>query len=167
MMETNMNYLRRVLLIASLASSVVALGQNPQQQQLDALDKYAKESAARGGQSLSEDVQNVVKVAYASDQFMWDSGSDKVTHRGGDEVAVALVHVIGPSPVTDLGIERICNLLNEAFRFPDLIEKPRDRNPDVSLLLLESSRLRTNNPALREKISTLQSHLMIFYKKAD
>jgi hypothetical protein len=160
-------YLRRVLLIAVVASSVVAMGQQSQQQQLDALDKYAKEAAARGEQSSSDDVQNVVKVAYTSDQLLWDSGSDKLTHRGGDEVAVALVHVIGPSPVTDLGIERICYLLNEAFRFPDLIEKPRDRHPDVSLLLLESGKLRTNNPELQGRVSALRSQLLSLYQAKE
>jgi hypothetical protein len=59
------------------------------------------------------------------------------------------------------------SLLDIAFQFPVLIEKPRDRNPDVSLLLLESSRLRTNNPAVRDKLSALQSHLMTLYKKTD
>lgn len=159
-----MNYLCLLLLIASLASSVVARGQ---QMSPEALDKYAKEMEARGGQSLSAGLQNVVKGVYESDNYIMDSGSEKLIHRGGDEVAVALVHVIGPSLVTDLEIERICNLLDNAFRFPNLIEKPRDRNPDVSLLLLESSRLRTNNPAVRDKISALQSHLMNLYKKAE
>ena len=161
-----MNYLRLVLLV-SLASSVVARGQQPQQQQLDALDKYAKEVQARGGQPLSEAVQNVVKGVYESDQIIWDSASVKMIQRGGDEVAVALVHVIGSSSVTDLGIERICILLDSAFQFPVLIEKPRDRNPDVSLLLLESSRLRTNNAALQEKVSTLRSYLVGLYQTKE
>jgi hypothetical protein len=94
-------------------------------------------------------------------------GIGEVDPQGGDEVAVALVHIIGPSTVSDSQIERICNLLDDAFRFPDLIEKPRDRNPDVSLLLLESSRLHANNPVVRDKISALQNHLMSLYKKAD
>jgi hypothetical protein len=167
-----MNYLRLVLLV-SLASSVVARGQQqqpqpqPQQQQLDAPDKYAKEMEARGGQPLSEAIQNVVKAVYDSDQVIWDSSSIKVVQRGGDEVAVALVHVIGSSPVTDLGIERICSLLYGAFQFPSLIEKPRDRNPEVSLLLLESSRLRTNNLDLQAKISALRSHLVGLYQTKD
>jgi len=165
MMEANMNYLRLVLLTASLVSSVVARGQQPISP--EALDKYAKEVEARGGQSLPEAVQNVAKAVYETDHFIWDSGSDKVIHRGGDEVAVALVHIIGSSSVTDLEIERICNLLDEAFRVPAIIEKPRDRNPDVSLLLLESNKLRTNNPAVRDKISAVQSHLMSLYKKPD
>lgn len=158
-----MHYLRLVLLV-SLASSVVGRGQ---QMTPEALDKWAKEMEARGGQPLSEAVQNVVKGVYESDQVIWDSVSVKMIQRGGDEVAVALVHVIGSSSVTDLGIERICSLLDIAFQFPVLIEKPRDRNPDVSLLLLESSRLRTNNPAVRDKLSALQSHLMALYKKTD
>jgi hypothetical protein len=166
-----MNYPRLLLLIVSLAlaSSFVARGQQPQpqQQQLNALDKYAKEVEARGGQPLPEAVHNVAKAVYETENFIWDSGSDKVIHRGGDEVAVALVHIIGSSSVTDLEIERICNLLDSAFQFPGLIENPRDRNPDVSLLLLESSRLRTNNPAVRDKISALQNHLMSLYKKAN
>ena len=165
-----MNYLRLVLSV-SLASSVVARGQQqqpqPQQQQLDALDKYAKEMEARGGQPLSEAVQNVVKAVYDSDQVIWDSSSIKVVQRGGDEVAVALVHIIGSSSVTDLEIERICNLLDEAFRVPAIIEKPRDRNPEVSLLLLESSRLRTNNLDLQAKISALRSHLVGLYQTKD
>jgi hypothetical protein len=166
MMEANMNYPRLLLLIASLALAcpVVARGQQPQQQQLDALDKYAKEVEARGGQSLPDDVHNVAKAVYEADNFIWDSGSDKVIHRGGDEVAVALVHIIGSSVVTDLEIERICILLYDAFKVPDIIVNPRDRHPDVSLLLLESSKLHTNNPTVRDKISTLQSHLINLYK---
>ncbi len=83
---------------------------------------------------------------------------------GGDEVAVALVHIIGSSSVTDEEIKRICNLLDEAFTVPDIIVNPLNRHPDVSLLLLDSSRLRTNNPAVRAKISALQSHLISLYK---
>jgi hypothetical protein len=164
MMEANMNYRRLLLLITLLASSVVVSGQRLSP---EALDKYAKEVEARGGQSLSDGLQNVVKGVYESDNYITDSGSGKLIHRGGDEVAVALVHVIGPSSVTDLEIERICNLLDEAFRFPALIEKPRDRHPDVSLLLLESSRLRTNNPDLQAKVSALRSHLVGLYQTKE
>lgn len=153
-----------LILVGSLASSIVARGQ---QLTPDALDKYAKEVEGRGGQSLSTVLQDVVKEVYEPDNYIIYSTSDKLIHRGGDEVAVALVHIIGPSKVSDSKIERVCDLLDSAFRFPNLIEKPRDRNPDVSLLLLESSKLRTNNPSVRAKISALQSHLMRLYKKPD
>jgi hypothetical protein len=159
-----LKYLYSLILVGSLAFSVVARGQ---QLTPEALDKYAKEMDARGGQSLSTVLQDVVKQVYEPDNYIIYSTSDKMIHRGGDEVAVALIHIIGRSTVSDSKIERICDLLDSAFRFPDLIEKPRDSNPDVSLLLLESSRLRTKDPALRNKISALQSHLMNSYKKVD
>jgi hypothetical protein len=83
-----LKYLYSLLLIASLASSFVARGQQsqPQQQQLDALDKYAKEVEARGGQPLSEAVHNVAKAVYETENFIWDSGSEKLIHRGGTKL---------------------------------------------------------------------------------
>ena len=159
-----LKYLYSLILVGSIASSIAARGQ---QLSPEALDKYAKEMDARGGQSLSTVLQDVVREVYEPGNYVISSTSDKSIYRGGDEVAVALVHLIGPSMVSDSKIERVCYLLDNAFRFPDLIEKPRDRNPDVSLLLLESSRLRTNNPAMRTKISALQSHLMTLYKNTD
>ncbi len=48
----------------------------------EALDKYAKEVEARGGQPSSEAIQNVVKGVYESDQFIWDSASVKAIHGG-------------------------------------------------------------------------------------
>ena len=159
-----LKYLYSLILVGSLTSSIVARGQ---QLTPEALEKTAKEADARGGQSLATVLQNVVKEIYEPDNYIVYSTSDKLIHRGGDEVAVALIHIIGPSTVSDSKIERICDLLDSAFRFPDLIEKPGDRNPDVSLLLLESDRLRTNNPVLRGKVSAVQSHLMSLYKKAD
>jgi hypothetical protein len=95
------------------------------------------------------------------------STTEKRLSRGGDGIAVALAHIIGQSTVSDPQIERICALLDSAFRWPQLIENATDRKPDVSLLLLESSRLRTNNSAVRDKISALQSRLMTLNKKTD
>ena len=74
-----MNYRRLLLLITLLASSVVVSGQ---QLSPEALDKYAKEVEARGGQSLSDGLQNVVKGVYESDNYITDSGSGKLIHRG-------------------------------------------------------------------------------------
>ncbi len=109
-----LKYLYSLILVGSLASSVVARGQ---QLTPEALDKYAKEVDARGGQSLSTVLQDVVKQVYEPDNYIIYSTSDKLIH--------------------------------------------------VSLLLLESSRLRTKNPAMRDKISALQAHLMTLYKKID
>jgi hypothetical protein len=159
-----LKYLYSLLLIASLASSVVARGQ---QLSPEALDKYAKEVEAKGGQSLSDDLQNVVNEVYEPDNYLSYSTSDKLIRRGGDEVAVSLAHIIGPSMVSDSKIERVCAILETAFSSPQLIVNPKNRRPDVSLLLLESSRLHTNNPVVRDKISALQNHLMSLYKKAD
>jgi hypothetical protein len=159
-----LKYLYSLILVGSLASSIVARGQ---QLSPEALDKYAKEMDARGGQSPSDDLHNVVKGVYEPDNYMSYSTSDKLIRRGGDEVAVALAHIIGPSTVSDSKIERVCAILETAFSYPQLIVNPKNRKPDVSLLLLESGRLHTNNPAVRDKISALQSHLMSLYKKTD
>jgi hypothetical protein len=153
-----------LILIGLLASSIVVRGQ---QMTPEALDKYAKQMEARGGQSLSDDLQNVVKEVYEPDNYLSYSTLDKLIRRGGDEAAVALAHIIGPSMVSDSKIERVCAILETAFSYPQLIVNPKNRRPDVSLLLLESARLRTNNPGVRAKISALQSHLMTLYKTAD
>jgi hypothetical protein len=159
-----LKYLHLLILVGLLASSIVVRGQ---QMTPEALDKYAKEMKARGGQSLSDDLRNVVKEVYEPDNYLSYSTSDKLIRRGGDEVAVALAHIIGPLMVSDSKVERVCVILETAFSSPQLIVNPKNRKPDVSLLLLESSRLGTNNPALRDKISALQSHLMSLYKKPD
>lgn len=116
------------------------------------------------GQSTASDMQQVVLEAYDLKNVVIFSTTEKRLNRGGDGVAVALAHIIGQSTVSDSQIERICTILDSAFRWPQLIETPVDRNADVSLLLLESRRLHTNDPAVREKISVLRSHLISLYK---
>jgi hypothetical protein len=111
-----LKYLYSLILVGSLASSIVARGQ---QLSPEALDKYAKEVEARGGQS-SDDLQNVVKGVYEPDTYMSYSTSEKLIRRGGDEVAVALAHIVGPATVSDSKIERVCAILETAFSYPQL-----------------------------------------------
>ena len=92
------------------------------------------------------------------------STTQKYLTRGGDEVAVLLVHLISRSTPNDQQIERICVIIDYAFRAPQLITETRDRKPDVALLLLDSERTRTNDPSIRNTVSTLKSRLLSLYK---
>jgi hypothetical protein len=113
-------------------------------------------------------LNNLVREVYdLKSTILMFSVTQKTLNRGGDAVGVDLAHIIGQSTVSDQQIERICLILEEAFRWPQLIENTTDRKPDVSLLLLDSSRLRTNNPAARDKISAVRSHLISLYKDSQ
>jgi hypothetical protein len=131
--------------------------------QFDRIDELAKAAEAKGV-ATSDYIPDAVKGIYEQDNtVVWDSSSLKLFHRGGDEVAVALAHIVGPSKMSDSKIERICDLIDVSFQSLNLIEKPKNRNPGVSLLLLESDRLHTSNPALREKIASLRTRLINLY----
>ncbi|WP_353073135.1 hypothetical protein [Tunturiibacter gelidiferens] len=121
------------------------------------------------GQSTApeSDMDGVVAQAYDLKNTLTISTTEKTIYREGDGVAVALTHIIGHAMVNDQQIERICSILETAFRYPQLIVNPRNRNPDVSLLLLESARLRSSNPIVKDKIDVLKSHLISIYKKDD
>jgi hypothetical protein len=113
------------------------------------------------------DMDGVIAQAYDLKNVLIVSTTEKTIYRGGDEVAVVLAHIIGQTTVNDQQIERICAMLETAFSYPKLIVNPKNRNPDVSLLLLGSGKLHTSNPAVRNKISVLQSHLMNLYEKVN
>ena len=156
-------YLCLLMLVWPLALNV-ARGQTPDERaQFDHINQLAKEAEAKG-LTTSDFIPDAVKGIYEPDStVVWDSPSLKLFHRGGDEVAVALAHLVGPSKVGDSKIERICELIDASFQSPNLIEKPKNRNPDVSLLLLGSDRLNTSNPALRDKIAALRTRLLSRY----
>jgi hypothetical protein len=136
-------YLNLTLLICSLAFSNVARGQSAVPE---------------------NDIDGVIAQAYDLKNVLIVSVTQKTLYREGDGVAVALAHIVGQGAVNDQRIGSICSLIETAFSYPQLIVNPKNSKPDVSLLLLGSSRFSTSDPAVRNKISALQSHLMTFYK---
>jgi hypothetical protein len=119
-----------------------------------------------GGQSAApeNDTTGVIAQAYDLKNVLIASTTEKTLYREGDGVAVALAHIIGQATVNAQQIERICSLIETAFSYPQLIVSSKNSKPDVSLLLLESSKFRTSDRAMQDKISALQSHLMTLYK---
>lgn len=114
------------------------------------------------------DIDGVVREAYdVSSQFLIYSTTQKAFIRGGDGVAVVLTHLIGQVKANDLQIERVCSIIEISFSHPDFIVNPKNRTPDVSLLLLESTRMRSKDPVVQGKLATIESHLLSLYKKAD
>lgn len=127
---------------------------------------FAFLNVARAQSAFPEpDVDGVVAQAYNLKNTLIVSTTEKTLYREGDGVAVALTHIIGQATVSDQQIERICSILETAFTYPQLIVNPRNRNPDVTLLLLESAKLRSSNPIVRDKLDVLRSHLISVYKK--
>jgi hypothetical protein len=125
-------------------------------------------NAARGQSTVVEpDIDGAVTQAFDLNATPLFSTTEKILNRGGDGVAVTLIHIIGQSTVSDQQIERICSILETAFRYPQLIVNLKDRTPDVSLLLLQSDKLRTNDPGVRNKVLSVRSHLMGLYKGSN
>jgi len=123
-------------------------------------------SACGAQQAQSNQLDELIAQSYdlTSDALMF-STTQKYLGRGGDAVGIALAHMVGQNSVSDKQAERICLLLEAAFRWPDLIEGATDRKPDISVLLLESLGRRSPNPGVKAKMLDLRSRLLLLYEK--
>jgi hypothetical protein len=76
----------------------------------------------------------------------------KVLHRSGDVVAIAIVKTIPESELTSpTKMKRILGSLRSAFNCPSrCVESPGNRQPKVTMLLLEHLHNNTTGPAQAE-----------------
>lgn len=119
------------------------------------------------GQSQISDPSSIITQAYdLNSNLIFFSTTEKVLMRSGDAVAITLAHTIGRKNIKDAQIERVCILLELAFKDPQLITDASNSNPDVSLLLLQSNKMHTDDVVLERRISALRNYLIRVYKNA-
>jgi hypothetical protein len=93
------------------------------------------------------------------------SHTNKQLSRLGDTVSVALVKLLYPSALLDtLNLEAVLSTLKIAFAYPDLIERPEDRQPQVALLLLDYLRANIAEPSLANRVLDTQAFLKLRLK---
>jgi hypothetical protein len=79
--------------------------------------------------------------------------SEKIVERLGDRVSIALLKIYTEDELTDANtFRRFLPLIEDAFRFRDLISIPEDRRPRVTVIFLEFLQMRTANAALKSDI---------------
>jgi hypothetical protein len=85
-------------------------------------------------------------------QHMYHGWDEKAFNRSGDLVAVAIVKTIPESELTSpTTVKEILGILHSAFACPSrCIAAPDNRQPNVTMLLLEHLRTRSSGPVQAE-----------------
>jgi hypothetical protein len=83
--------------------------------------------------------------------------SEKQVQRLGDRLSIALLKIYSEEELTNPeSIKRYLPLVQDAFRFPKLVPLSEDRQPRVTLVLLEFLLSRTRDENLKKQISTTE-----------
>jgi hypothetical protein len=119
--------------VAILLAAVVVFGQD----------------AKPGEYELSQLKDSVHRITTQHMYFGWD---EKAFNRSGDLVAVAIVKTIPESELTSpTTVKEILGILHSAFACPSrCIAAPDNRQPNVTMLLLEHLRSRSSGLAQAE-----------------
>jgi hypothetical protein len=79
---------------------------------------------------------------------------DKQVHRLGDSVSIALIKLYSERELTNpRAVRRYLPLIKESFAHPELIALTQDKDPMVTIFLLNYLRRRVERQELREQIS--------------
>jgi hypothetical protein len=102
-----------------------------------------------GEYELSQLKDSVHRITTQHMYFGWD---EKAFNRSGDLVAVAIVKTIPESELTSpTTVKEILGILHSAFACPSrCIAAPDNRQPNVTMLLLEHLRTRSSGPVQAE-----------------
>jgi hypothetical protein len=119
--------------VAILLAAVVVFGQD----------------AKPGEYELSQLKDSVHRI---TTQHMYSGWDEKAFNRSGDLVAVAIVKTIPESELTSpTKVKEILGILHSAFACPSrCIAAPDNRQPNVTMLLLEHLRSRSSGPVQAE-----------------
>ena len=89
------------------------------------------------------------------------TGQEAAASRMGDGVARGILYAFTDEELSNPRVvRRALHFLILSFSFPSEIEDPDDRKPRVTLLLLESIRIRTKDHTLRKEIDLARKKIM-------
>jgi hypothetical protein len=102
-----------------------------------------------GEYELSQLKDSVHRITIQHIYAGWD---EKFFNRSGDLVAVAIVKTVPESELTSpTTVKEILGILHSAFAYPSrCIAAPDNRQPNVTMLLLEHLRTRSSGPVQAE-----------------
>jgi hypothetical protein len=96
-------------------------------------------------------VRGLLDASYRGFSTGW---TEKQNYRLGDRVGVAIQQIYrGKSLYNATNIRTFLPLIQEAFRYPDLIENPEDKTPIFSLALLRRLKGRVKDHFLNMEIT--------------
>jgi hypothetical protein len=109
----------------------------------------AQQSRCNG--NCVQTVRGLLDASYRGFSTGW---TEKQNHRLGDRVGVAIQQIYkGRSLYSADHIRTFLPVIEEAFKYPNLIENPEDKTPNVSLALLLRLRNRVKDHFLNMEIT--------------
>jgi hypothetical protein len=110
-------------------------------------------------------VRGILKASYLGYSI---SFLDKANDRLGDKIGVAVLKIYpGKSLYRPDNIRTFLPVIQEAFKYPELIENPSDKNPMMTIALLHKLQRRVKDHFLRMDITKTLNVVMFTAKKAE
>ena len=112
-----------------------------------------------------QEVRAILKASYMGASISW---LDKANDRLGDKIGVAVIKIYpGKSLYHADNIRTFLPVIQEAFKYPELIENPSDKNPRVTIALLHRLQIRIKDHFLHLEITRSLNEVMFATKKME
>ncbi len=110
-------------------------------------------------------VRAILKVSYMGGSVSW---LDKANDRLGDKIGVAVIKIYpGKSLYQPDNIRTFLPVIQEAFKYPEMIENSSDKNPRVTIALLHRLQMRIKDHFLHLEITRTLNEVMFTAKKME
>ena len=129
---------------------------------------WAALSAPASQQVMDGSLQGTIERILKTGQLWGYDG--KALARGGDAGAVVLTRLYADRALSDDDIGKTLGILQNCFSNPAWVEKPADREPRTTLLLLRYLEFQTHSPDMRKMIGELRKVVLdryAAYAKSD